>query len=1150
MLIPQVRPALFCASLNHNAVSIPPSASTRAVPGPTLDDAMALEKGCREPLQIQNRLPFGLDRVWAIIMADRDGWLMEGFKSNFQLVGNSMKQVFLGSPAYGTIEPANLKAIFSTERKDFSFGLRRECALPILGDGIFTQEGEQHENSRRTLKSQFSKSRYANLQVFREPVEDLLQILPEAGVVDLQPLFFKLTLDAATAFMCGKSVKSLLTPENHEEKTFAQAFDTAQTYVLNRMRLQNWYWLIGGIWVRGACRKINTFTDQIIDESLADSETKEGQNDERYKFLKAAAEAHPDRASLRGQILNILVAGRDTTACLLSWTFFVLVRHREVMEKLRDEINALDVKEEDITRAHLFDLKYLQNVLKEVLRLYPPAPLNTRSSTKTTILPTGGGPDGTSPVLIPKGTAVGFSIYALHRRPEFFGMHAETFRPDRWDDLKEKEVTQNCDYLPFGGGSRLCLGKDFSLTEAAYVIVRILKRYPEIGLPEGERLQLLGVEKQTTTLTLQLMNGCKGSTIETGHIGTTGLVRSDSSDAARTRHLNSSFSPLHRPKESLNPTQVNWIFRQRIVIKPRESNMLLAILLNFFQAPLMCVSSISTIFRSSTSLSSNSSLRDILPQIEVLRGIGGTAGMSIGVMRQGRVVLEHNFGLADVENNTVASSSTRYPLGSLTKAFVAATIAQLVHNGVLDWRAPITTYIPELSFQADPTLAKRLTLLDILSHNTGLIRLDALWLGAENEVIIPKNYTITVCNHLRPMYSLRSKWFYNNWMYALAGEVIERVTNMSWGQALDEKVLRKLGLGQTTVYKSAIPKGSTALPYLVLDDKSLVRTGNLGLTDGDLMSSAGGVRSTVHDMLSWGNSLLATFRDEEGPLFSMDTIFSGQSFMEPSAKLDELYSMGFAKVMTPIQFGKLGFNPSLIDTMPTIGGGPSRQVFYHNGILTGYNNCFMIIPSLDTVIVVLTNSISQGDTADWAAQTLLQAVLDTESPVDIVPFAERASEKWRTMHASISNILNVERTPGTDEPYHRELVGIYSHPTGALYLEVYEDKNNDLMFNINGKKSQAHVLSHYHYHTFVFLPSSDERIRRGLFHYEPYAWLLSFEKNAQGDVDRVVWRLDDQETTEGEAFIRQTESDFTAYTRRVEVDPIGSFSSGTKKNPQ
>ncbi|KAL7909797.1 beta-lactamase/transpeptidase-like protein [Trichoderma velutinum] len=127
---------------------------------------------------------------------------------------------------------------------------------------------------------------------------------------------------------------------------------------------------------------------------------------------------------------------------------------------------------------------------------------------------------------------------------------------------------------------------------------------------------------------------------------------------------------------------------------------------------------------------STSALRDrlvhVLPQIEALKDIGGSAGISIGVMSHGHVVLETNFGFADVERRLVANSSTRYPIASLTKAFVATTIAQLVDEGLLKWDEPLTSYIPELSFEHNPSLAGQLSLIDILSHRTGLAQLDTL----------------------------------------------------------------------------------------------------------------------------------------------------------------------------------------------------------------------------------------------------------------------------------------------------------------------------------------------------------------------------------------------------------------------------------------
>jgi cytochrome P450 len=155
---------------------------------------------------------------------------------------------------------------------------------------------------------------------------------------------------------------------------------------------------------------------------------------------------------------------------------FLLVRHPKVLEKLRKEISKVP-QEEKLTRTHLRNMPFLQNVLKEsksskcsaihtgltstALRLYPSLPVNTRTATTTTVFPTGGGPDKKSPVLIPKGAGVAFSVYAMHRRPDLYGMDAELFRPERWDEelpMNKDPVNAKWGYLPFNGGPRICLG--------------------------------------------------------------------------------------------------------------------------------------------------------------------------------------------------------------------------------------------------------------------------------------------------------------------------------------------------------------------------------------------------------------------------------------------------------------------------------------------------------------------------------------------------------------------------------------------------------------------------------------------------------------------------------------------------------------------
>ena len=160
---------------------------------------------------------------------------------------------------------------------------------------------------------------YEDLEVLRNPTEGLIRNIQEfEGVVDLQELFFRMSLDVTTAFLFGESVRSLKAPESAGELTFADAFNTAQSYIIQRYRLLDLYWLIGGKQFRKACNDVHRFADQIIDRNLPRDRTTDNQG--KYVFLDAIAESSKDRSALRGQIINILAAGRDTTACLLSWT--------------------------------------------------------------------------------------------------------------------------------------------------------------------------------------------------------------------------------------------------------------------------------------------------------------------------------------------------------------------------------------------------------------------------------------------------------------------------------------------------------------------------------------------------------------------------------------------------------------------------------------------------------------------------------------------------------------------------------------------------------------------------------------------------------------------------------------------------------------
>ncbi len=141
------------------------------------------------------------------------------------------------------------------------------------------------------------------------------------------------------------------------------------------------------------------------------------------------------------------------------------------------------------------------------LRVYPPVPLNNRTANNRTILPTGGGPEGTDPILVRRGELVVFSQYVNSRVRSIYGQDANDFRPDRWESDQLTNI--GWAYFPFSGGPRRCLGEDFALMEISYTLVRLMQATTSITLPEDEQFGVIGLEKQRLTLVLAPADGCK-----------------------------------------------------------------------------------------------------------------------------------------------------------------------------------------------------------------------------------------------------------------------------------------------------------------------------------------------------------------------------------------------------------------------------------------------------------------------------------------------------------------------------------------------------------------------------------------------------------------------------------------------------------------
>lgn len=467
--------ALFLARLVGSFVVVPVAQARKA---------RALGSGS-VPVE-PTKWPLGLDMVREGLRSDREQRTPEFITSRFHKMGRYTFRIkILGTSNIMTAEPKNVQAVLASQFNEFGMGRARSTVLkPILRRSIFAADGEAWHSARETVRPIFSRDNIANLKLLEGHVQTVFACIETPCVdaegwtkpVGLAKLFPSLTIDSATELFLGHSTRSLEARLNGEplKHNFHWAFEKIQATVSVRMRLRSLYWLYGNKQIEECMAILNAFVDDAI--RRADSSKQEG----KYDYLNTLRDRCADQAEVREQIMGLLAAGRDTTANLISWVFYCLVRDERVFNKLRATVleefgtytSDPETAARDITFHRLKGCRYLQYVMNETLRVHSIVAFNSRRALRDTTIPTGGGPDGTQPIFIPAGTEVNFSTHVMHRRKDLWGEDAEDFVPERWESKRP-----GWSYAPFNGGPRICIGQQFALTEAGYVIVRLLQRY-------------------------------------------------------------------------------------------------------------------------------------------------------------------------------------------------------------------------------------------------------------------------------------------------------------------------------------------------------------------------------------------------------------------------------------------------------------------------------------------------------------------------------------------------------------------------------------------------------------------------------------------------------------------------------------------------
>ena len=281
---------------------------------------------------------------------------------------NTYSNTIMGLNIITTIDPSNIQTILAQKFSDYDLGGRIYAWGPLVGKGVFTSDGPEWAHRRAMIRPNFTKQQVASLGMFEGHFGHLLALLPRDGsTVDLQKLFFNMTLDSATEFLFGQSVGAQGAGHGSEADRFQHAFDFAQHQMPDRNRMGIMNLFIPNTKFEAACKVVHAWADTYIDQWLRNRDPEKSQksasDNSKYVCLEQIADQVQNPRQLRDEMLNVLLAGRDTTAGLLSNTFHVLSRHPDVWEKLRAEVNTLEGRFP--TYEDLKGLKYLKCVLNE-----------------------------------------------------------------------------------------------------------------------------------------------------------------------------------------------------------------------------------------------------------------------------------------------------------------------------------------------------------------------------------------------------------------------------------------------------------------------------------------------------------------------------------------------------------------------------------------------------------------------------------------------------------------------------------------------------------------------------------------------------------------------------------------------------------------
>lgn len=470
--------------------------------------------------------------------------------------------------------------------------------------------------------------------------------------------------------------------------------------------------------------------------------------------------------------------------------------------------------------------------------------------------------------------------------------------------------------------------------------------------------------------------------------------------------------------------------------------------------------------------------QSIEQSIERAMDVFQVPGMAVSVVYDNKVFYSEGHGIVEIGFDSPVSELTLFQIASVSKAFTTAALALLVDEGKLEWDAPVIDYLPEFRLY-DPWVTREFTVRDLITHRSGLP------LGAGDLLLFPEGNTsrdevIRAMRYLKPSTSFRSEYAYDNLLFIIAGEVVARVSGLSFEDFLEQELLAPLGMQDCAASLGRAAAGaSKAIPHILVDDEFEITRSHIT----DTSSAAGGINCSAASMAHWMQFVLNEGKTETG-----DQLLSAGQFeqwVKPVTLLDPSSYM-VEHAGSHLAAYALGWGVSTFYGQPMLS---------HSGGLWGMTSFIAVLPESGLAVFASNNQMTAAPRA--IVFDVLDQFLEGSSP--------DAGKDWITI---LNDLYQARLTEGAETvalaDESRAATSTPSLPLEAYAgtytddwygaIEISLDEDGSLWFQSGRSEHLAGPMEHFQFDTFI-ARWNDRKLNADAY--------VMFTLSPEGEVDRI-----------------------------------------------